>query len=205
MGYPGVELKWNASRDQHWLSYYEVLRDGSVIDKVAKGTYYFDHSAGASLGASYAVRAVNGGGLRSSQATATGPAARAARVLDDALGSGISYMGEWQRETGVQPAHMGTLARSDQKGASFEFEVDGSTFTWFTRLCNECGKAEISVDGRTEAVVDTYSADDIFGVGIYSKSFPAPGKHRVRISVLGEHAGPRGKGTQVYVDGIRVE
>jgi hypothetical protein len=50
MGYPGVELTWKPSRDQHWLSYYEVLRDTAVVDKVAKGTYYFDHSAGASLG-----------------------------------------------------------------------------------------------------------------------------------------------------------
>ncbi|MEN6535752.1 MAG: hypothetical protein ABFD89_18960 [Bryobacteraceae bacterium] len=205
MGYPGIELKWNPSRDQHWLSYYEVLRDGSVIDKVAKGTYYFDHSAGASLGASYAVRAVNGGGLRSGETLATGPATPVARVLDDALGSGVSYLGEWQRETGIQPAHMGTLSKSGQKGADFEFTVDGARFTWFTRLCNECGKAEVTVDGRSEAVVDTYSADDIFGVGIYSKSFSAPGTHRIRIRVLGEHGGPRGKGTLVYVDGVRME
>ncbi len=205
MSYPGIELTWNPSRDQHWVSYYEVLRGGSVIDKVAKGTYYFDHSAGASLGASYAIRAVNGGGMRSAQTAASGPVARAARILDDASGSGISFIGEWQRETGLQPAYMGTLSRSDRKGDSFEFTVDGSKFTWFTRLCNECGKAEIAVDGRQEAVLDTYSADDIFGVGLYSKSFPAPGKHQVRISVLGEHGGPRGKGTQVYVDGVRVE
>jgi hypothetical protein len=205
MSYPGVELTWKPALDRHWLSYYEVLRDGSVIDKVAKGTYYFDHSAGAAPGASYAIRAVNGGGLRSSETPAEGAAAPRARVLDDAAASGISFTGEWQRETGLQPAHMGTLARSDQKGAGVEFTVDGSTFTWFTRLCNECGKAEITVDGEKQAVVDTYSADDIFGVGIYSRNFPAPGKHRVRISVLGEHAGPRGKGTLVYVDGIRME
>ncbi len=205
MGYPGVELIWKPSLDKHWLSYYEVLREGAVVDKVAKGTYYFDHSAGASLGASYAIRAVNGGGLPSGQTAAEGPAVPAARVLDDAPGSGISFTGEWQRETGLQPVYQGTLTRSDQKGASFEFAVDGSKFTWFTRLCNECGKAEIAVDGKNEAVVDTYSADDILGVGIYSKSFSAPGQHRVRISVLGEHGGPRGKGTLVYVDGVQVE
>ena len=205
MGYPGIELTWNPSRDQHWVSYYEIARGGSVIDKVAKGTYYFDHSAGASLGDAYAVRAVNGGGMRSPQTVAQGPVGRAARVLDDAPGPGIAFTGEWRWETGLQPAYMGTLAMSDQKGASFEFAVDGAQFTWFTRLCNACGKAEISVDGRKEAVVDTYSADDIFGVGLYSKTFPAAGNHRVKISVLGEHGGPRGKGTQVYVDGIRIE
>ena len=205
MGYPGIELTWRPSGDKHWVSYYEVLRDGVVVDKVAKGTYYFDHSAGAFLGASYAIRAVNGGGLRSRQTAAEGTPAQTARVLDDAPGSGISFTGEWQRETGLQPVYMGTLTRSDQKGASFEFAVDGSRFTWFTRLCNDCGKAEITVDGQKEAVVDTYSADDIFGVGIYGKGFSAPGEHRVRISVLGEHGGPRGKGTLVYIDGIQVE
>jgi hypothetical protein len=205
MGYPGIELNWNPSRDQHWLSYYEILRDDSVVDIVAKGTYYFDHSAGASPGASYAVRAVNGGGMRSSQGAATGPPGRAARIQDDGVGSGISFTGAWQRETGLQPAYMGTLTRSDQKGAGFEFAVNGSKFTWFTRLCNECGRAEIAVDGGKDAVVDTYSADDVFGVGIYSKSFSAAGEHRVRISVLGEHGGPRGKGSLVYVDGVRVE
>jgi len=54
-------------------------------------------------------------------------------------------------------------------------------------------------------VVDTFSADDIFGVGIYSKTFDAPGAHRVKVTVLGEHGGPRGKGTLVYLDGVRVE
>ncbi|MCL5744453.1 MAG: hypothetical protein M1541_11100, partial [Acidobacteria bacterium] len=205
MGYPGVELKWKPSRDRHWLSYYEVMRDGSVVDKVAKGTYYFDHSAGASLAASYAIRAVNGGGLRSGETAADGPSVPRARVMDDAPGSGIAFNGEWQREGGLQPAHMGTLTRSDQKGASFEFALNGEKFTWFTRLCPECGKAEISVDGERQAVVDTYSADDIFGVGIYSKSFAERGSHRVRITVLGEHGGPRGKGTLVYVDGVQTE
>ena len=100
---------------------------------------------------------------------------------------------------------MGTISSSDEKGASFSFSFDGSKFTWFTKLGDDCGKADISIDGQREAVVDTYSADDIWGVGVYSKTFPAAGKHSVQITVLGEHGGPRGKGTLVYVDGLRIQ
>jgi hypothetical protein len=204
MGYPGVELTWKPGQDDHWLSYYEVLRNNQVLDKVAKGTFYFDHSAGADVAATYQIRSVDGAGLRSGLASAAGPARKPARILDDAQ-TAISFAGKWQRETHLQPAHEGTISRSDETGASFSFGFDGTKFTWFTKLGGDCGKAEISIDGQREAVVDTYSADDIWGVGVYSRTFPAAGKHTVKITVLGEHGGPRGKGTFVYVDGVRIE
>ncbi len=204
MGYPGVELTWKPGKDDHWLSYYEVLRNNQVLDKVAKGTFYFDHSAGADVAATYQVRSVNGASLRSALSTAAGPAGKPALILDDAQ-SAISFAGKWQRETDLQPAYEGTISHSDETGASFSFGFEGTKFTWFTKLGDNCGEAELSIDGRREAVVDTYSADDIWGVGIYSKTFPTAGKHTVKITVLGEHGGPRGKGTYVYVDGVRIE
>jgi len=204
MGFPGVELTWEPGQDDHWLSYYEVLRDNEVLDKVAKGTFYFDHSAGADVAATYQVGSVDGAGLRSGLATAAGSGGKPALVLDDAQ-TAISFAGKWQRETDLQPAHQGTISRSDETGASFSFGFEGTKFTWFTKLGDDCGKAEIAIDGQSEAVVDTYSADDIWGVGIYSKTFPATGKHTVKITVLGKHGGPRGKGTFVYVDGVRIE
>jgi hypothetical protein len=115
-----------------------VLRDGSWLGRVAKGPYYFDHSAGADPAAKFEVRTVNGAGLRSDLIAAP-------------------------------------------------------------------GKAGISIDGASDAVVDTYSADDIWGVGVYSKSFPSGGKHRVKISVLGQPPDAYGTGTSVYLDGIQVE
>lgn len=63
MGITGIELEWGPSSDNNWLSYYEIYRDGEMIDKVSKGTYYFDHSYGAeSLSATYEVQAVDGDG-----------------------------------------------------------------------------------------------------------------------------------------------
>jgi hypothetical protein len=204
MGYPGVELTWKRGHDDHWLSYYEVFRNHQMVDKVAKGTFYFDHSAGADIAAMYQVRSVDGAGLRSGAATAAGSGGKPALIFDDAQ-TALSFAGKWERETGLQPAYAGTISRSDETSASFSFGFEGTKFTWFTKLGDDCGKAEVSIDGQREAVVDTYSADDIWGVGIYSKTFPAAGKHTVKISVLGEHGGPRGNGAYVYVDGVRIE
>jgi hypothetical protein len=124
-------------------------------------------------------------------------------IFDDAPGGGLSFSGNWQHETNLQPAYMGTLASSDEKGASAQLTVNGAKFTWFTRMCGECGVAEISIDSHDEATVDTYSADDIFGVGIYTKTFSDRGPHQVKITVLGKHSGPRGHGTRVYIDGVQ--
>jgi Melibiase len=62
IGVHGVELKWIPSTDNNWLSYYQIFRDGMSIDKVAKGTYYFDHSQNADIAALYEVLAVDGDG-----------------------------------------------------------------------------------------------------------------------------------------------
>lgn len=71
-------------------------------------------------------------------------------------------------------------------------------------LC-DCGKAQIDIDGQKEAVLNPYSADDIFGVGIYGKGVRrARREHRVKVTVSGEHEDPRGTRTLVCVDGVRI-
>jgi hypothetical protein len=205
MGYPGIEVRWSPSHDQHWVSYYEVARDDKVVDKVAKGTYYFDHSAGADVASTYSIRAVNGGGLESPASLAkSAPKLQRAVILDDASATGLAFSGNWQHETNLQPAYEGTLSSSEEKGASAEFTVVGSKFTWFTRMCAECGVATISIDNHEDSTVDTYSADDIFGVGIYAKAFSDQGPHQVKITVSGQHSGPRGHGTRIYIDGFNM-
>jgi len=204
MGYPGVELAWKPGRDNHWISYYEVFRNGMAIDKVAKGTFYFDHSAGADLAAKYEVRTVDGAGNASGKAAARGPAAKPARVYDDLSGDGIIFSGEWKHQTNLHPAHAGTISFSKQKGTSAEITFEGKRVLLFSKLGADCGKAEISIDGSPPEVVDTYSADDIWGVCIFQKELPTAGRHTLRIVVLDEH-NPRAKGASVYVDGVRVE
>ena len=100
MGYPGVELTWNAGKDDQWLSYYEVLRDGTLLDRVAKGTYYFDHSAGADLAAKYEVRTVDGAGLRSGLIAAEASGGKRVLVLDDTA-TDVHFVGAWRKQTGL--------------------------------------------------------------------------------------------------------
>ena len=57
-------------------------------------------------------------------------------------------------------------------------------------------------------IVDTYSADDIWGVAVYRKEFATSGRHTIRVEVEGKrsvHPAERSKDTLVFVDGIRVE
>jgi hypothetical protein len=59
-----------------------------------------------------------------------------------------------------------------------------------------------------EEIVDTYSADDIWGAAVYRKEFATSGRHTIHIEVLGArgvHPNERSKDTLVFVDGLRVE
>jgi len=65
----GVEVRWEAAEDDHWLSAYEVFRlepDGVRVNlgKVSRGSYCFDHARpGVELiSCGYEVRAVDGDG-----------------------------------------------------------------------------------------------------------------------------------------------
>ena len=79
----------------------------------------------------------------------------------------------------------------------------GDKVLWFSKLGDDCGKAAVSIDGGTPEVVDTYSADDIWGVCVFQKELPTAGRHTFRIEVLGAK-GPMTKGTVVYIDGIQI-
>jgi hypothetical protein len=79
---------------------------------------------------------------------------------------------------------------------------------WFAKLGAENGEAAVSIDGGPAEVVDTYAADDIWGVAAYRKEFPTSGRHTIHIEILGQrgaHPNERSKDTLIFVDGIRVE
>jgi hypothetical protein len=44
LGVEGIELSWSPSHDDNWLSYYEIRKNGKLIGRAAKGTFFFDHS-----------------------------------------------------------------------------------------------------------------------------------------------------------------
>jgi hypothetical protein len=201
MGYPGVEITWTPGTDNNWVSYYEIFRDGVVLDKTAKGAFYFDHSAGADLAAVYAVQTVDGAGNGSDSITAEGPASTAARVFDDA--DGIAFSANWEHKTGLQPAHRGTLTCSNQKSASADLAFDGKKVLVFVKMGADCGKASVRIDNAEPVIIDTYSADDLWGMCVFRKELVAAGKHTLHIEALGEK-GEHAKDTFVCIDGVRV-
>ncbi|MCX7424521.1 MAG: hypothetical protein NTW96_02630 [Planctomycetia bacterium] len=204
MGYPGVELTWTPGADNNWVSYYEVYRNGEPVDRVAKGTYYFDHSAGADLAAKYEVLAVDGAGNASSAIAAAGPETKPSRIVDDPSNADIRYAGKWQSQSDLPPAHAGTLTSSNEQGASVSLTFEGKRVLWFSKLGANAGKAAVGVDDAPPETIDTYSADDIWGVCVYRKEFPTAGRHTLKITVLGQH-GPRAKDSSIAIDGFRIE
>ena len=113
LGTQGIEISWSPAHDNNWISFYEILKNGSLVARSAKGTFYFDHSPGArsNLSARYEVRTVDGDGNRSpltvAQLTAGG-----------------------ERET-YEP--LGDFAPSQDTGAwRYEESADGRTYTPLT-------------------------------------------------------------------------
>lgn len=64
----GVELTWTAATDNRWISYYEILKNGTPYTKVSKGTFFFDDLG--SVDDTYQVRTVDGDGNQSAAVTA---------------------------------------------------------------------------------------------------------------------------------------
>ena len=203
MGYPGVEITWQPGTDDNWVSYYQVLRDGTLLGPVAQGAYFFDHSVGADLAASYSVRTVDGAGNLSTPAAAPPAPAPRAQVEDDAAAE-ITYTGAWQHEQKQYLAHAGTLSSSQTPGATATVSLTGRRLLVFFKLGPDCGQADMSVDGGAPEIVDTYSADDIWGICAYEKEFPTSGPHTLRLTVRGDH-NPRATASFLRLDGLRAE
>ena len=103
------------------------------------------------------------------------------------------------------PAHARTLSVSGQKGATAESRFEGARVLLFARLSASGGKANVTIDGTTPEVIDTYSADEIWGVCVFRRKLEGgAGPHTLRLEVLDEH-NPRAKGSLVYLDGVRIE
>jgi malectin (di-glucose binding ER protein) len=62
IGHGGIGVYWAPGTDNTWISYYEVRRDATILNKAAIGNYYFDHAAGWGSACEYAVRTIDGDG-----------------------------------------------------------------------------------------------------------------------------------------------
>lgn len=203
MGYTGVELTWLPGADNNWISYYQIFRNGVAVDKVSKGTYYFDHSAGADLGARYEISTVDGSGNTSARAEAQGAPKEQNLVLDDAS-SELKYHGAgWKHEAAVTTAFDGTQSETRESGDAAEYSFHGNRITWYGRLGSAMGKADVFIDGQLDQTVDTYDADEIPNVAVYSRTFASVADHSIRISARGDHNG-RSTDSWVLIDALKI-
>ena len=202
---PGVELTWKPAADDNWISYYEVLRDGQPHRQGGQGNVLLRP-----LGR----RRPGGAATRCARSTARATPRRRPRPadsprqsrpgLDDADADVIRRGGIGSPDRSAAGPCVGTISTSKQTGAALEVAFEGQRMLWFSKLGDDCGKAEVSVDGGPPESIDTYSADDIWGVCVFRKEFPTSGKHVLRIEVSGERH-PRAKDALVHCDGFRVE
>jgi hypothetical protein len=198
----GVEITWSPAHDDNWISYYNVYRNGDLIDKVAKGTYYFDHSAGADLAAIYKVQAVDGSGNVSPEQEASGEKGTPAFVVDDTSDQ-VSYTGTgWAHEHRTW-AHSGTESVSRQSGDSMEIKFEGNFVTLYGRLGDSMGRADVFIDQKLDHTIDTYDADEIPNMPIYTRTFSSIAKHTFKIVVRGDHQW-RSSDAWVVIDALQI-
>jgi Melibiase len=183
----GVELSWSPGHDENWISYYNIYRNGAPIDKVSKGTYYFDHSAGADVAATYNLRAVDASGNLSSETVAHGATAAADLVLNDTSDqitpSGVGWAHQHQASSVAGSSEL--LSR--KAGDGLELKFRGNRLTWYGRLGTAMGQADVYIDGKLDQTVDTYDADEIPNMPVYTRTFSAIGNHTVKVVVRGDH------------------
>lgn len=201
MAVPGVELRWQPGGDETWLSGHLVYRDGERLERVDKGSFYFDHSAGADPAALYEVRAIDGSGNESTAAAATPAAGPRRSITDDAE---LAVTGTWTQETDVAPRHAGTLSRAESAGAAFELRFAGRAVTWHGRLGAAGGLARVLLDGEPVTELSCYAADEIPGWPVFEHAWDEAGEHTLRVEALGT-PDPRGSGTSIWVDAIAVQ
>jgi hypothetical protein len=200
VNYPGVDVTWTAGSDDNWISYYQVYRDGVPIGRVSKGRYYYDHTPGASQYSTYQVQTVDGAGTKSAMTASTPAHGNEAVVVDD---PGLVYSGFTHR-VDQDGSFQGTLSSSSSTSDSATMSFTGSAVTLYVKLGPDQGKAQVKIDGTTDATIDLYAPDVVdVSVPIYSKTWSSAGAHTITIVPDGTHQ-TQSSGNEVSIDGLQV-
>jgi hypothetical protein len=84
----------------------------------------------------------------------------------------------------------GTVAVSAKPGATMTFHVTGTKVTVIADRCPGCGKAVVTVDGRTRLVADTHAAKLSVRQQVGTVAHLSAGRHVVVIKVVGSTGHP---------------
>ena len=106
-------------------------------------------------------------------------------------------------KSGLQLAYNSTLSSTREATDAVEYAFRGNRFTWYGRLGAAMGKADVQVDGKMDAIVDCYDADEIPNVALYTRTFPSAGDHKIKIAVRPDR-NARSSDNWVAIDGFQV-
>jgi len=142
-----------------------------------------------------------GAGADAAPTQAQRPAPPGARYFEENNPS-VSWSGSWS--TNRLAANSGGSARlAMDAGAQASFAFAGTGVSWIGYRDEWCGIAEVSVDGRLLATVDTYATPAKARATLYTVTGLGGGSHTLSIQTTGTH-NAASRGSWVWVDAFSV-
>lgn len=122
------------------------------------------------------------------------------RVQESA--TAVTKTGTWKRRTN-RLASGGTHITSGRKGDTVTIAFEGTAVAWYGARTSSYGKAEVLLDGKRVAVVDTYGRTTKLNQKLWSRTGLTAKRHTLSIRPLGTKRSAS-KGTLVSVDAIGI-
>ena len=115
----------------------------------------------------------------------------------------VIYAGIWY-DASSPTVSGGSAHESNTIGSTASLVFTGTGITWISYLCTcTAGIANVYVDGKFSASVDTYAPSPQAQVPVFTVSNLLPGPHIITIEVTGQYD-PRGQTAYVMVDAFDV-
>jgi len=207
-----VNLSWNAvtAEEGSNVTYnvYRQVEDGDVIciETGLTTTTYKDTTADKTLGAmKYQVAAVVDGIESEKSAVVTVTEPIGAGKIDNA-DERIAYVGEWGNWTQDKNVnYMDTIQylNSPKGGETVTLTFKGTGIKVIGCTNKDRGKIEVFIDGKSQGVVDTYSASTERQKEYFSKDDLKAGIHTLQLKVLNEKQAAS-SGTKIELDAFEI-
>ena len=208
-----VELSWNAvtAEEGSNVTYnvYRQVENGDVIciETGSATTTHTDITADKTLGAmKYQVAAVVDGIESEKSAVVTVTEPIGASKIDNA-DERIAYVGEWGNWTQEDPGknYMDTIQylQNPKGGETVTLTFKGTGIKVIGCTNKDRGKIEVFIDGKSQGVVDTYSASTERQKEYFSKDDLTAGIHTIQLKVLNEKQAAS-SGTKIELDAFEI-
>ena len=207
-----VNLSWNAvtAEEGSNVTYnvYRQVENGDVIciETGLTTTTYTDTTADKTLGAmKYQVAAVVDGIESEKSAVVTVTEPIGAGKIDNA-DERIAYVGEWGNWTQDKNVnYMDTIQylNSPKGGETVTLTFKGTGIKVIGCTNKDRGKIEVFIDGKSQGVVDTYSANTVRQKEYFSKDDLTAGIHTIQLKVLNEKQAAS-SGTKIELDAFEI-